>query len=256
MGISKCIKDLKDEREYVRVVAAETLGMKSDSIFAPEAVEPLTASLLKDECDDVRWVSAISLGRIGSSRAVLPLIKALYDRCEQVRLRAAAALGSIADSRAVPALILLLTDQSAEVRVSAAWALGSIGDPRAIEPMKEIVADVNNDTKLREETVRAMGEIGKPAVMPLITMLNAQDRNIRRVAVIALKSIDSPAGKVLSKLRDSSIIETLIELLNDANYETQCSAAWALGQIKGRTFFFDNTSPQKWQKWWDKVKER
>jgi HEAT repeat protein len=120
--------------------------------------------------------AAISLGEIGDSRAVKPLIKALADLgyrgyridysardalcnigkpavdsliialgCDphdNVRMHAAKCLGKICDNSAVEPLInALLCDKWHSVRQFAAEALGNIGDMRAFIPLKKAVSD-------------------------------------------------------------------------------------------------------------------
>ncbi len=51
-----------------------------------------------------RWKAAESLGRMGNSRAVEPLIDTLWDDDSRVRLKAAWALGQIGDARALSPL--------------------------------------------------------------------------------------------------------------------------------------------------------
>ncbi len=76
----------------------------------PSANEPGTGDnerlayfilMLADDNEVNRWKAAESLGRMGDSRAVEPLIDTLWDDDSRVRLKAAWALGRIGDSRAI-----------------------------------------------------------------------------------------------------------------------------------------------------------
>ncbi len=62
---------------------------------------------------------ARALGRIGDSRAVVPLIGKVQDSVSEVRRVVARALGELADVRATSSLMLALTDTSMEVRLEA-----------------------------------------------------------------------------------------------------------------------------------------
>ena len=72
----------------------------------------------------MRRVAVEALGKIGDTRAVEPLIKALQDSEEYVRRGAVEALGKIGDTRAVEPLITVLRSWAYEnVRQIAAYWL-------------------------------------------------------------------------------------------------------------------------------------
>src|SRR3989475_1767101 len=132
--------------------------------MGPLAVPPLLARLEGAETAAERWAAADALGRIGDSRAVARLLRALEDPAMTVRrasivalLRleamnavpriarrleedpagggrgiAAGVLRKIQDPRAGPALVRGLSDPQWYVRHASATALGQIGDRRAI----------------------------------------------------------------------------------------------------------------------------
>ena len=74
----------------------------------------------------MKEVAALSLGEIGDSQAVEPLINALGDENWEVRSSAAKALGKIGNDRAVEQLINLLRDKNENVRWHAVQALEAI----------------------------------------------------------------------------------------------------------------------------------
>ncbi|QSZ68177.1 HEAT repeat domain-containing protein [Methanofollis aquaemaris] len=76
---------------------------------------------LDHERPEFRWGAAEALGRLGDSRAVEPLIRALED------------------------------DPDPRVRKKAAWALGQIGDMRGQRPLLAAIRD-------RDEDVREIAE--------------------------------------------------------------------------------------------------
>jgi hypothetical protein len=78
---------LKDEDEVIRFGAADTLGRIGNT----RAVEPLIEAL-KDENYAVRGWAALALGRMGDTRAVEPLTEALKDKDDRVVHLAAEAL--------------------------------------------------------------------------------------------------------------------------------------------------------------------
>lgn len=107
--------------------------------------------------------AAVSLGEIGDSRAVEPLIAALKNKGYTIRWKIVDALGKIRDRRAVELLIALLkdTNESDIVRFRVPDALGEIGDTRAVEPLIESLND--EDTIVREHAVKALEKISGKA---------------------------------------------------------------------------------------------
>jgi hypothetical protein len=100
-------------------------------IARASSAEPMLADtqrhleLLASPSDNVRAESAIQLGRLRAPQAVDPLAATLAgDRCPQVREAAARALGLIGSSRAIPALQRAAqVDGDRDVRHSAEFAL-------------------------------------------------------------------------------------------------------------------------------------
>jgi HEAT repeat protein len=178
------------------------------------------------------------LGKIGDSRAVEPLIKALGgDDRGGVGLLAAYALGDIGDSRAVEPLIKVLEVDSHARKgefwgdskrrcQAAARALGKIGDERAVEPLAKALE--NEGSEVREAAVLALGKFGELAVEPLIKALGDENYEVRLAA----------AG-VLGRISDSRAVEPLSKMLNlryprkymDGEWRVRRKATEALGEI-------------------------
>jgi len=122
-----------DEEIWVRGTAVVSLGLGG------EKAVPALLELMNDEDRDIRLQACASLGRIGDTRAVEPLIAKLNaklnDREYYERHAAVIALGDIGDERAVEPLIKILNVEDADSR-DAAEALAKIGDKRAIEALK------------------------------------------------------------------------------------------------------------------------
>jgi HEAT repeat protein len=151
--VSGLIKALGYEKDAsVRAAAAGSLGRIGDS----RAVEPLIA-VLGDARRDVRQAAAGALSLIGDPRAVQPLIGVLNDWDPMVRLSAASALGRFG-APAVEALSGALTDSTVAVRRSAARALGAIGDRRAVEPLSGALTD--STAGVRQAAAKALAKLG------------------------------------------------------------------------------------------------
>jgi HEAT repeat protein len=94
-----------------------------------------------------------------------------------------------------------------------------IGKP-AVEPLIEILNDENPD--VRSKVVYILGKIKDPrAVEPLIEALKDKDSGVRWVAATAL-----------GRLRDPRAVEPLVEALKDENRRVRAEAAEVLGELK------------------------
>ena len=76
-------------------------------------------------------------------------------------------------------------------------ALGNIGEP-AIEPLIAAIREKN--VCLRLNAIVALGFIGETAVNPLTKLLQAPDGDVRGLAAAALGRIGAPAVEVIIKV--------------------------------------------------------
>ncbi len=214
--IDLLIERLEDKNRDVRGWAADALGR----IGSERAVEPLVNALTKDKY--IRWSTADALGRIGSEKAVNPLIKILTThKSRDVRGWAADALGRIGSEKAVNPLIkILTTHKSRDVRGWAAYALGMIGSERAVEPFIEALTDENN--YVRRWAAYALGRIGSErAVDPLIEALTDENSSVRTNAAYALGRIGSERA-----------VEPLVNALTrERHVDDRINIPLALGRI-------------------------
>jgi hypothetical protein len=100
-----------------------------------EAVE-LVVCTLSHKDSLVRWMAARTLGNLGDTRAVNPLISLLRDEDEDMRWNAAEALGKLGDTRAVNPLISLLRDEDDDVRRIVVEALSRLDYTRDVTDRK------------------------------------------------------------------------------------------------------------------------
>lgn len=277
---------LRDEDRAVREAAIGAL-----TTIGEPSVEVLGACLSDPQLSVQEAASSI-LASIGDARVVAPLLKALGSADWIVRMHAAKALGRIKDATAVEALIPFLQDKVKAVRAEATGALAAIGaaaipsllqalkheewlvrlhaiealgktkSPEAVEPLLFVLFN-DRDTALREDAVRALGDIGdERAVEFLFTVL--KEPGLRPLAVNALGRIGdrravpvlvevargacrpvesrpiagcgdrwdeemvtkSAAVRALGTIRDESAIPTLVAALQDT--VTRADAAVAL----------------------------
>lgn len=135
-AVDTLILALEDIDWPVRKNAATALGKIGDE----RALKPLLNSLNDDDID-VRRHAIAALVKM-KKHAVKPLLKKLYDPDWQTRAIAAEALGRIGSKKALKPLIKALSnnkmrDENRYVRGKAAEALGRIGDKSAVKYLEE-----------------------------------------------------------------------------------------------------------------------
>ncbi|UGV41200.1 HEAT repeat domain-containing protein [Methanococcoides orientis] len=198
------ISDMADENISVRVNAVKELVEMDKS-----AVEPLIRAL-ESYNPKIRENSARALGKIGNETAVEPLIHALGDRDSEVRNAAKFGLMDIGDSAFEP-LVRVANDlnESHASRVWAVQTLGEMGEP-AVEPLIFLLAD---ETGLDSTAAHSLSIIGEPAVEPLILALDDNDLKVRNHAAVAL-----------GRIGDEIAVEPLTKALNDESELVRTSA--------------------------------
>ena len=146
------------------------------------------------------------------------LINALKDANGDVRSQVAEMLGELKDEIATDALIDALNDDSWSVRRNSAWALGEISPTRAVPYL--ISAFSKTWAGIDAYCAEALVKIGRPAVMPLLRVIEGPDSNARYWSIEALGDIG-----------DTRAVEPLIALLADNDVIIRYGAAKALGAI-------------------------
>lgn len=213
-AVTPLVSLLRDGDRSVREAAVNALR----AIGTP-AVEALGACLTEGELA-VQEAAAAILASIGDERVLSPLLSALNSRDWIVRMHAAQALGRVRNTETVEALIPLLQDKVKAVREETATALAAIGDaaipclvqalkhedwlvrlhaveslgkarsPRAVEPLLSVLFN-DCDSAVREDAVRALGDIGDASAVDHLCMA-MREPGLRTVAVESLGRIGNP----------------------------------------------------------------
>ena len=158
---------LADQCESTRALAVELLGQFHNL----ESVDAIVEILADDQSTAVRVRAARALGRIGSPRAIQPLIDCVASGPGAVKAEAIAALGKLAAVAAVPTLRVTLLGPSQHLSQAAAGALAAI-TPKGVEILQEIADDQLHpaaSTARRELAAgRALAESGPsdPSLQP------------------------------------------------------------------------------------------
>jgi len=157
--------------------------------MGPLAVPPLLARLEGAETAAERWAAADALGRIGDSRAVARLLRALEDPAMTVRRASIVALLRLEAMNAVPRIARRLEeDQSGGVRVIAAGVLGKFEDPRAVPALVRGLSDPQ--WYVRQASATALGQIGdRRAIAALEKATRDPRKSVARAAAAALRAL-------------------------------------------------------------------
>lgn len=217
------LRVFEDEYWSVRAHAAWGVGR----IGGPRAAEALLA-LFNDPIAEVREAAVTAMAHLGAG-AVDRLLKGLKDERWRVREHAAKTCGEIKDARAVDLLIAACRDRDGAVKSAVAEALGKIGDPGAVPALIKLFKD--SSKTVRETAGTALVAIGKPSVGPLIDSFQDKDFVVRCHAARALGGMTSDYQTGRSWVRESRVVEALIEALKDPDRAVREDATIALGMI-------------------------
>src|SRR2546426_4905108 len=146
--------------------------------LGPIAVQALLATLDDARTAAERGGAADALGRIGDSRAVTHLLRALEDPAITVRRTSMVALLRLEAMNAVPRIVRLLEeDQSGGVRVIAAGVLGKFEDPRAVPALVRALA--NAQWYVRQASATPPGQIGDQRAIAALETATRDPRTAR-----------------------------------------------------------------------------
>ncbi len=192
--------------------------------------------LLADKDEEVRNFAAVMLGARRERAAVPALIAALSEPDVNVRHAAAASLGQIGATEAVVPLIDVLRTEP-WLQYPAIHALGEIGDARAEAPLLDLLGD----ELLRAPVIEALGRLaGRQALVHLVPHLYDPDVTLRNVAIHAVVSIeqrataagDSLDPAVQAALRRGDLVDHLLTTLREDEPINRRTAAVTLGWLK------------------------
>jgi HEAT repeat protein len=223
----------------------EALARYRDDRAKPVMIEALSYT---DDDFDRAVVAAGVLGELKAIDAVEPLIRAtavplpVKSRANAAKLAALRALVKIGDKRAVPALVKILGTSADEqdflLNQKAALGLAEFRDSSSVPALLKGLFMTGRGVNIFQECRLALVRVGKPAIGPLIELLNGQNADINAMArelqfdkftpgVVPFK-----AAWVLGDLRAEEAVPHLLALLKKPEQGTERSSAIiALGQI-------------------------
>jgi hypothetical protein len=117
-------------------------------------------------------IGLLALGLLDDAESIPLVEKALEERDPLLRRQAALALALLRRSAAIPKLVEMLKGSSSLfLRSSAVAALGMVGNDKAVEPLVEIYRDKSRQGEERALALAALGRIGDPERIPLLTQI-------------------------------------------------------------------------------------
>jgi len=149
-----------------------------------------------------RLKAAETLGKLGDTRGVRPLMNALADPDPEIRWRAALSLGMLGDQRAFSALIVALDDPVFEVKRRAAESIAILRPAGAVRPLCDLTSSPDPGTRtLAIETLAEFED--DEAVRALLLVLEDAEPGVKSAALSALlKLVDYWRSRVPVLLRD------------------------------------------------------
>lgn len=152
--------DLDSADWHQRLLAVQELSIKQEAVT-------LLIRALEDPHNQVRRLAAAALGASGSPEAVFPLTQTLLnDTSIGVRRTAGDALSDLGDVAAQPAVCLALSDANKLVRWRAARFLADIGTVDALPFLEKLTNDPEFEVRLEITAAIERIRLGKAGSLP------------------------------------------------------------------------------------------
>ncbi|HID42803.1 MAG TPA: HEAT repeat domain-containing protein [Archaeoglobaceae archaeon] len=234
--VDHLIEILKNEDSSLRMNAAIALGRLGDKRAAKHLIR-----VLSDPSPKVRRAAAISLGMLGDNEAVEPLIERLEDENADVIIASLEALSDLkVSSQYTDRISKCLKNPNSRIRELAVSVLEKCGE-KALEPLLETLKD-----EVREVRVSAMNSL----IMNLSSIPTEKSESVRKrvsekltnspgIAEVVIDLLKKTASKsvkrnaiwILGQLKDPKSVDTLVDILQNGNFEEKRLAATTLARI-------------------------
>lgn len=184
------------------------------------AIPHLEQFLMNASSSRLRENALESLANLGSSSALVPLLRAMKDKVPAIRRMTAEVLGNIGHEVAVNSLVFALEDPDRTVPIKAAEALGKIATPTAIDALEKSFQN-RDDSERWWSVAIALGKLDDRAAMATILSALGDRSTSTRIA----------AADALGEIGNRMAISALIEALGDKHEFVRTRAAYALATI-------------------------
>jgi len=199
-AVEALIKVLNDPDVHARSLAIRALSEIGDK----RAIDSLEKQM-EDPNTLIQVTAAAALHKMGQGNPRNIIINGLTDANVETRRAAAEAIWEIIDDPPLSLLLKAMKDADPDVRNYTTMSVGKTRNPEAtgvlIKALKE-----DEDDRVRESATKALHQIGKPAVDPLIKELEGT-KDIEIVIRIA---------QTLGNIGDKRAIKPLEKVYNEA----------------------------------------
>lgn len=198
LEVAACLHDPEPEVRAQAIIALRTLA------DYPHGLLTYVRPLLDDADSFVATQAAVTLLRHGPDLHARDLLRRLSIMGEiGERVNALGALGEWGDAEAFELVCVELEDLAAPSRVRsvAATTLAKIDPTHAIAPLVLTLGD--EDDSLRQAAALALGQIGSPALMPVVEALSNPMHESG--ALLALKHLPSAPAPILRAYARASV---------------------------------------------------
>ncbi|MGC8947799.1 MAG: M1 family aminopeptidase [Thermoprotei archaeon] len=221
-GIEEWIKQLECEYVYCKILAANALG----KIGGSRAVEALKKALISDEYWFIKSESAKALGKIGSSEAREALLEGL-EKVKEARARRSIvdALSNFKEDNVATALLKVLknNDESYYVRYQAAVSLGKMKRKEYFNDLVEVLSVPSHNYVITVGSLLGLGELGSDDALKII-MDHTELGKPGLVRIGAILALAKFPGKV-------EVIKKLEELSKDPDLRIRSAVIRATAEL-------------------------
>jgi HEAT repeat protein len=214
-GVEEQTARLSSTSAWRRAAAAFALGDMGSNRAVPDLLR-----VLDDRVRDVRMAAVRSLGRIGATEAIGPLVATGVDG-RVPREVANLALLDIGPA-AVPQLVVLSKHTEPAIRASAVELIGLIGSAGDAEPILDLLIDPA--ATVRVATAGALGRLGASEARD--ALMRALDDRVPSVRVASASALGGIGGRQATA--------ALMPIARNDTFDAARAAAEALARIDPR----------------------
>lgn len=173
--VQPLLNAINDADEAVRVRVVEALGTRDEKIV----IQPVIDTLKNDDSHDVRRIAARSLGYIGDTQGLQPLIDAFADSAPEVRAQVAESLGEFKDEAAAQALVnAFLHDDDSNVIHFAKQSLSHLGSLAVVDALL-VALEEQEKPELITDIMEVLAQIGDArALTPIEAYVDHEDEGV------------------------------------------------------------------------------
>lgn len=184
--LPRIIESMHKGDAELRLYACQAAGL----IDSAELIDPLILAL-RDDSEWVRTYAAISLGRTGDPRSIIPLIRSFSDRNTEVHRNVTLAFEKLGD-KVFKELVKCIEGDDIELRRNAALAFAEMHDEQGIDHIVMLMEDT--DETVRACAAEALGSF--PGLKSRTILTEGLADNSLKVRLAAIKSLGAMDGEV------------------------------------------------------------